>query len=214
MHQRQGARRSARSGRRARTGRASASGNGNGNGPRTDSVRARPAVTARARRHRSAGGGGQAAIAAARPALDVSVPRQFMTHVSLAGKVGLVVGVANKRSISWAIAQAAAARRRVARPDVSGRAARRERARAGGDAAATPLILPCDVTQRRRRSTRCSRRSTRSYGGLDFLVHGVAFADREDLARPFSETSREGFRTGAGHQRVLAGRAGRGAPRR
>ena len=31
------------------------------------------------------------------------------------------------------------------------------------------------------------------HGGLDFLVHGVAFADREDLARPFSETSRAGF---------------------
>jgi len=34
----------------------------------------------------------------------------------------------------------------------------------------------------------------KKHGGLDFLVHGVAFADREDLARPFSETSREGFR--------------------
>jgi enoyl-[acyl-carrier protein] reductase I len=32
------------------------------------------------------------------------------------------------------------------------------------------------------------------HGGLDFLVHGVAFAEREDLARPFSETSRDGFR--------------------
>jgi enoyl-[acyl-carrier protein] reductase I len=32
-----------------------------------------------------------------------------------------------------------------------------------------------------------------THGGLDFVVHGVAFADREDLARPFSETSRDGF---------------------
>ena len=47
----------------------------------------------------------------------------------------------------------------------------------------------------------------RVHGGLDFLVHGVAFADRDDLARPFVETSREGFRQGAGRERLLAGGA-------
>ena len=44
-------------------------------------------------------------------------------------------------------------------------------------------------------------------GGLDFVVHGAAFAKREDLSAPFSQTSRDGFAHGARHQRLLAGRA-------
>src|SRR5204863_4385192 len=57
---------------------------------------------------------------------------------------------------------------------------------------ADPLILPCDVVSDSQMDAVFAAIEAK-YGGLDFLVHGVAFADREDLARPFSETSREGF---------------------
>ena len=111
----------------------------------------------------------------------------------LTGTHGVIVGVANKRSIAWAIAKALPQRRRAAGADLSGRAARGERARAGGGA--RPIRSCCRATSRATsRSTRCSRRSDKEFGGLDFLVHGAAFAPREDLRAPFVQTSREGFR--------------------
>jgi enoyl-[acyl-carrier protein] reductase I len=64
------------------------------------------------------------------------------------------------------------------------------------DLAATlddPLVLPCDVTSDAELDTLFAAIDER-FGRLDFLVHGVAFADREDLERPYFETSREGFR--------------------
>jgi enoyl-[acyl-carrier protein] reductase I len=111
----------------------------------------------------------------------------------LAGKHGLIVGVANKRSISWAIAQAAAAQgARIALTYPSERLEENVR-----DLAATlegALVLPCDVT-RDDELAAVSEAIDRDFGGLDFLVHGAAFAPPAELSRPFVETSREGFRT-------------------
>ena len=56
-----------------------------------------------------------------------------------------------------------------------------------------PLLLPCDVTSDVQISE-VYQAIEREFGGLDFLLHGTAFAPREELARPFVETSREGFR--------------------
>jgi len=115
-----------------------------------------------------------------------------MTAFSLSNKVGLVVGVANKRSISWAIARAtAAAGAHIVLTYQSTRLEENVR-----ELAATledPLLLPCDVTSDSEMDALFAAISAK-HGGLDFLVHGAAFADREDLDRPFSETSREGFR--------------------
>ena len=82
---------------------------------------------------------------------------------------------------------------RAPRAHLSQRAARRERPRAGGDAR-----QPARAAVRRRRATSRSRTSRatldREFGGLDFLVHGAAFAPADALKNPFAETSREGFR--------------------
>ena len=111
----------------------------------------------------------------------------------LSGKLALVVGVANKRSISWAIAQALATLGRPPRADVSERAPRGKRARAGGDARQSRSS--CRAMSRTTiRLPSSADRSTSEFGGLDFFVHGAAFAKSEDLAAPFSQTSREGFR--------------------
>jgi enoyl-[acyl-carrier protein] reductase I len=115
-----------------------------------------------------------------------------MTAPSLAGSVGLVVGVANKRSIAWAIAQAVAAQ--GARLVLTYQNARlEENVRDLAAALTDPLLLPCDVTLDAELDALIPA-IERERGRLDFVVHGAAFADREDLDRPFVETSREGFR--------------------
>src|SRR5215831_2350245 len=111
----------------------------------------------------------------------------------LASKIGLIVGVANKRSISWAIAQAAAR-------EGASLALTYQNDRLGENVqelAATleqPLLAPCDVTDDAQIDALFAQIDAR-FGGLDFLVHGTAYALREDLERPFVETSRDGFRT-------------------
>jgi len=110
----------------------------------------------------------------------------------LAGKTGLIVGVANKRSIAWAIAQATAAA--GARLAVTYQGERlEENVRELSAALTDPLILPCDVTDDAQIAAVFAA-IERDFGGLDFLVHGAAFAPREELAAPFVQTTREGFR--------------------
>jgi enoyl-[acyl-carrier protein] reductase I len=115
-----------------------------------------------------------------------------VSSFSLSDKVGLVVGVANKRSISWAIARAVAdAGARLVVTHQNARLEENVRELAGS--LANPLILPCDVTSDQEMDALFAAIEAQA-GRLDFLVHGVAFADREDLERPYYETSREGFR--------------------
>jgi enoyl-[acyl-carrier protein] reductase I len=111
---------------------------------------------------------------------------------SLAGKHGLVVGVANKRSISWGIAQAAAAQgARLALTYQSERL--KENVDELAASLANPVILPCDVGVDQQ-IAEVAAAVDREFGGLDFLVHGAAFAPADALSKPFVETSRESFR--------------------
>jgi enoyl-[acyl-carrier protein] reductase I len=116
-----------------------------------------------------------------------------MPSRELADRIGLVVGVANKRSISWAIARRLAdAGARLVLTYQTERLA--ENVRDLATALEDPLLLPCDVGDDPQMDGLFAAIAAR-HGRLDFLVHGVAFADREDLAKPFVETSRDGFRT-------------------
>jgi enoyl-[acyl-carrier protein] reductase I len=111
---------------------------------------------------------------------------------SLSGKTGLVVGVANKRSISWAIAQAAANQgARLALTYQGERLEENVRELAAG--LPDPLVLPLDVTEDAQ-IDHVFAEIERTFGGLDFVVHGAAFASRDDLANPFLQTSRDGFK--------------------
>ena len=110
----------------------------------------------------------------------------------LTGKTGLIVGIANKRSIAWAIAQAASAA--GARLAVTYQGERlEENVRELAVALYDPLILPCDVTIDAQIDDVFSA-IDKEFGGLDFVVHGAAFAPREELMAPFVQTSRDGFR--------------------
>jgi len=109
------------------------------------------------------------------------------------GTHGLIVGIANKRSIAWAIAQKAA--EAGARLAITFQGERlEENVRALSDGLDRPLVLPCDVTSDEQVDAVFAN-IEREFGSLDFVVHGAAFAPREELMRPFVETSREGFRT-------------------
>src|SRR5687767_6697599 len=110
----------------------------------------------------------------------------------LAGKIGLVVGVANKRSLSWAIAQAASAAGATLVLTYQGRFEEHVN-ELGATLTLKPLVLPLDV-QNDAEIDAVFARIQQECGGLDFLVHGVAFANREDISNPFVQTSRDGFR--------------------
>ncbi len=110
----------------------------------------------------------------------------------LEGKHGLVLGIANKRSIAWGIAKAA--EREGARLAVTYQGERlAENVRELATQLRDPLILPCDVTKDA--DLEALAASVRSeFGSLDFVVHAVAFALREELDGEFLNTSREGYR--------------------
>jgi enoyl-[acyl-carrier protein] reductase I len=109
------------------------------------------------------------------------------------GKHGLIVGVANKRSIAWAIAQAAG--RGGARLAITYQGRFEEHVNELSQGLDQPaLVLPCDVSSDGDIDAVFAG-IDREFGGLDFIVHGAAFAPREELSAPFANTTREGFRT-------------------
>jgi len=110
----------------------------------------------------------------------------------LSSHVGLIVGVANKRSIAWAIAQAAAAQGASLVLTHQGERLE-ENVRELSATLPKVIVAPCDVTSDEQMDAVFAE-IERAHGRLDFVVHGAAFAQREDLAAPFTQTSREGFR--------------------
>jgi enoyl-[acyl-carrier protein] reductase I len=111
---------------------------------------------------------------------------------ALAGKVGLVVGVANKRSLSWAIAQSAAAAGASLVLTYQGRFEEHV-SELADTVSPKPLVLPLDV-QNDSEIDAVFARIQQQHGGLDFLVHGAAYANREDITSAFVQTSRDGFK--------------------
>ncbi|MCS6806540.1 MAG: enoyl-ACP reductase [Acidobacteriota bacterium] len=108
------------------------------------------------------------------------------------GKIGIVFGVANKRSIAWAIAQALG--RAGARLVITYQNERfADKVSELAKELDQPLLLPCDVTEDAQLDHVFSTVEAQC-GGLDFLVHSIAYAPREDLEGDFVDTSREGFR--------------------
>ncbi|MGD0017251.1 MAG: SDR family oxidoreductase, partial [Verrucomicrobiia bacterium] len=111
----------------------------------------------------------------------------------LSGKKGLVVGVANKHSIAWAIARAwAEAGARLAFTYQGERVKENVEELVGTFGANTPLY-PCDVTRDGEIATMFAQ-VARDFGKLDILLHSVAFAPKEALEDRYINTSREAFR--------------------
>jgi enoyl-[acyl-carrier protein] reductase I len=110
----------------------------------------------------------------------------------LEGKTGIIFGVANKRSIAWAIAQALSREGMRLAFTYQG-----ERLKESVEALTTTIegsvLLPCDVTNDGEVDAVFNSLGEQ-FGRLDTLVHSVAFAPKEDLENDFVKTSRDGFK--------------------
>jgi enoyl-[acyl-carrier protein] reductase I len=111
----------------------------------------------------------------------------------LAGKTGIVFGVANKRSIAWAIAQAWAREGARLAFTYQGDRVKENVAELAGTFGADTLILPCDVTKDEDIAD-VFQTAEAKFGKLDLLLHSVAFAPKEALEGQFVNTSREAYR--------------------
>src|SRR6266403_1938338 len=111
----------------------------------------------------------------------------------LEGKIGVVFGVANKRSIAWAIAQAWAKAGAKLAFTYQGERLKENVEELAGTFGADTLLLPCDVT-RDDDIARVFAELGQKFGKLHLLLHSVAFAPREALEGEFVNTSREAFR--------------------
>jgi enoyl-[acyl-carrier protein] reductase I len=109
----------------------------------------------------------------------------------LEGKTALVLGVANKWSLAYAISSAFVREGASLMLTYQGERQKRTVEELGGDLKASK-VLPCDVTQPAELDS-LIRALQDSAPVIDAVVHSIAFAKPEDLSRPFVETSREGF---------------------
>ena len=106
----------------------------------------------------------------------------------LEGKTALVLGIANKWSLAYAIASAY--RREGARVVLTyqNERLRQTLEELGGELGAAK-VFQCDVTQ----PAELERLAAELGDGLDTVMHSIAFANRDDLSRPFVETQRDGY---------------------
>jgi enoyl-[acyl-carrier protein] reductase I len=109
----------------------------------------------------------------------------------LAGKRGLIMGVANDRSIAWGIASTAADSGAELAFTYQGDTLKKRVEPLAGKAG-SDLILHCDVTDDASMD-RVFETIEESWGGLDFLVHAIAFSDKTELTGGYLNTSVENF---------------------
>ncbi|HVY51631.1 MAG: enoyl-ACP reductase FabI [Bacteroidota bacterium] len=119
-------------------------------------------------------------------ATDILQPGALMT-----GKRGLVMGVANERSIAWGIARALAQHGAKLAFTYQGDAFGR-RAIPLAESVGSDVIVSCDVSDLASVDNVFAKIS-KSWGELDFVVHALAFSDRRELQGRYSDTSRENF---------------------
>jgi enoyl-[acyl-carrier protein] reductase I len=110
----------------------------------------------------------------------------------LDGKTALIFGLANERSIAWGITQAL--HREGAQIGISyaGEALER-RVRPLAEQVGCKWVEECDVTKDEQIDA-IAQKARADFGQIDVLVHSIAFAGRDELSKPYYETSREGFR--------------------
>lgn len=115
-----------------------------------------------------------------------------MSDKPLAGKVGIVFGVANKRSIAWAIAQAWANAGATLIFNYQGERVKEDVEELAATFGPNTAVVPCDVTSDEEMDRFFSfvREKT---DRVDLLLHSVAFAHRDCLSNPFVETGRKHF---------------------
>ncbi len=109
----------------------------------------------------------------------------------MAGKRGLVLGVANNRSIAWGITKACHAQGAEIALTYQGEAIKK-RVEPLAAGIGSKLVLPCDVTDEASVEA-VFKTLSETWGSIDFLVHAVAFSDKEELDGRYVDTSQDNF---------------------
>ncbi|MGO1118532.1 enoyl-ACP reductase FabI [Rhodovibrionaceae bacterium A322] len=109
----------------------------------------------------------------------------------MAGKRGIVMGVANDRSIAWGIAKAASEQGAELAFTFQGEALEK-RVRPLAESIGSDMIYPCDVTDDASVDA-VFKAVEEKWGKLDFVVHAIAYADKSELKGKYLNTSRENF---------------------
>jgi enoyl-[acyl-carrier protein] reductase I len=110
----------------------------------------------------------------------------------MAGKRGLIMGVANDRSIAWGIAKAAHDAGAELAFTYQGEALLK-RVQPLAQSVGSTILAPCDVTDDASIDATFAQ-IKQAWGGLDFVVHAIAFSDKEELKGKYVSTSRDNFR--------------------
>ena len=113
------------------------------------------------------------------------------TGTLMKGKRGLVMGVANNRSIAWGIAQACAAQGAELAFTYQGDALKK-RVEPLAAEVGSKIVLPCDVTDAASMDA-VFQSLAKAWGQLDFLVHAIAFSDKAELDGRYVDTSEKNF---------------------
>ncbi len=108
-----------------------------------------------------------------------------------AGKRGLIMGIANDRSLAWGIAEAVAAHGAELAVTYQGEALKK-RVMPLAERLNAPLVLPADVTDRASMDALFAEIEAK-WGRLDFVVHAIAFSDKEELKGRYVNTTYENF---------------------
>jgi enoyl-[acyl-carrier protein] reductase I len=111
----------------------------------------------------------------------------------LENKIGMIFGVANKRSIAWACAEACSSYGAKLAFTYQGERLKENVEKLAADLPDS-LIVPCDVSNQAEVDAAFAS-VQQKYGRLDFLIHSIAFAPREALEGEFVATTREAFNT-------------------
>jgi enoyl-[acyl-carrier protein] reductase I len=109
----------------------------------------------------------------------------------MAGKKGLVMGVANERSIAWGIAKACHEQGAKVAFTFQGEALEK-RVRPLANSIGAEIIVPCDVTNAASIDATFAELE-KKWGGIDFLVHAIAFSNKDELRGRYLDTSPENF---------------------
>jgi enoyl-[acyl-carrier protein] reductase I len=121
------------------------------------------------------------------PGADNTIPAGTLMQ----GKRGLVMGVANNRSIAWGIAKAVAAQGATLAFTYQGDALKK-RVEPLAAEVGSKLVLPCDVTDKASMDEVFAELG-RQWGRLDFLVHAIAFSDKAELDGRYVDTTEKNF---------------------
>lgn len=108
------------------------------------------------------------------------------------GKRGLIMGVANDRSIAWGIATACAEQGAEIAFTYQGEALEK-RVRPLADSLGSALVMPCDVTDDESLDATFAE-IEKQWGKIDFVVHAIAFSDKKELDGMYLDTTRENFK--------------------